>query len=352
MTSLSPNKIPLADVFVEGIGHIAADDPPPTPYPTTSQITWRQRLDHWQARWGYKRSLHRVTPGLYVLGRPNRSSPVLVTANYTLSFDAVRSALSERPSYVLVLDTKGVNVWCAAGKGTFGTDELVERIFATKLHQIVDHRELILPQLGATGIAAHLVKRRSGFRVIYVPVRAEDIPAFLSEGQATASMRRVTFDVRERLALIPVEITHTLLPMLGAALALWLLAGPYAALGVIAAVLAGTTLFPLLLPWLPFHDFSANGFLLGSLPALACAWGTWRSGAPGDWGLYLRVAGLLLGLPPVTAYLAMNFTGSTPITSPSWVRREMRRYIPIMAVSVGLGAIAIIVAAIHAWIGG
>ena len=62
-----------------------------------------------------------VDPGLYALGKPDDSSPVLVTANYKMSFDRLREALPERDAWILVLDTKGVNVWCAAGKGTFGT---------------------------------------------------------------------------------------------------------------------------------------------------------------------------------------------------------------------------------------
>jgi CO dehydrogenase/acetyl-CoA synthase gamma subunit (corrinoid Fe-S protein) len=70
-----------------------------------------------------------------------------------------------------VLDTQGINVWCAAGKGTFGTDELVHRIEATQLHDVVRHRVLILPQLGAPGVAAHDVKKRSGFTIEYGPVR-------------------------------------------------------------------------------------------------------------------------------------------------------------------------------------
>ena len=351
MNALSPGHGPLADLFVTGIGPSAKNAPPPVPFSTDSQITWRQRWDHWQARWGYRRGDHRVPPGLYALGEPDHSSPVLVTANYTLSFDAVRAALAGHSCYLLVLDTKGVNVWCAAGKGTFGTDELVERVFSTGLHQIVDHRDLILPQLGATGVSAQLVRRHSGFRVIFGPVRAADIPAFLPQRKATPGMRRVTFTLVERLVLIPVEIVNTMLPMILAALVLWLLAGPVAALGVVAAVLTGTALFPLLLPWMPFHDFSANGFLLGGIVALACVWGLWPGAMPLDWVLALRMVGLLLGLPPVTAYLAMNFTGATPITSPSWVRREMKRYIPLMAVSAILGMVGVLWSAIAGWLG-
>jgi CO dehydrogenase/acetyl-CoA synthase gamma subunit (corrinoid Fe-S protein) len=71
---------------------------------------------------------HHVNPGLYSIGAPDETAPVYVTANYTLSFDALRSALIEIDGYILVLDTLSVNVWCAAGKGTFGTEELVNRI--------------------------------------------------------------------------------------------------------------------------------------------------------------------------------------------------------------------------------
>lgn len=65
-----------------------------------------------------------IDPGLYALGNPDESSPVLVTANYKLTFDRLRQSLPKLDAWVLVLDTKGINVWCAAGKGTFGTGEV------------------------------------------------------------------------------------------------------------------------------------------------------------------------------------------------------------------------------------
>ena len=98
---------------------------------------------------------------------------------------AVRTALKGRNGYILVLDTRGVNVWCAAGKGTFGTEELVSRLESEGLERIVRHRTLIAPQLGATGVSAHRVKQRSGFRVIYGPVRAADLPSFLDSHPST-----------------------------------------------------------------------------------------------------------------------------------------------------------------------
>ena len=154
---------------------------------------------------------YKVDPGLYALGEPDDTAPVLVTANYKMSFDALRKDLPGRNAWILVLDTNGINVWCAAGKGTFGTSELVERIESSGLARVVSHRRVILPQLSAPGVAAHEVKKLSGFRVIYGPVRSSDLPAFIdAEFKATPEMRRKTFDTWERIVLIPVELVATL----------------------------------------------------------------------------------------------------------------------------------------------
>ena len=333
--------------------------------PTTGDVTLANRWDHFLARWGIDRGGHRVEPGLYALGNPTPDSPVFVTANYTLSFDALRSALAGEDGYILVLDTQGINVWCAAGKGTFGADELVHRIEATALHDVVRHRVLILPQLGAPGVAAHEVKKRSRFKVEYGPVRAVDLPAYLETRQAPADrqhpadeqhparMRQVDFPLLDRVVLIPVELVHVLWPTLLAAAVVFFVTGLEASLAVVAAVLAGTVLFPILLPWLPTRDFSAKGFILGGVVALPFAWLAFMQNPDAAW--WLRAGGamaLLLPLPLVTAFLALNFTGSTTFTSRTGVRREMSTYVPIMAWTFGIGVVLTIVLALIRVLGG
>jgi hypothetical protein len=274
---------------------------------------------------------HRVEPGLYRIGSPTPESPVFASANYTLSFDALRSALAGLDAYILVLDTRGINVWCAAGKGTFGTGELVYRIENTGLDGIVTRRKIILPQLGAPGVSAHEVQYRSGFKVEYGPVRARDLPEYIRTGKATPEMRRVEFPVRDRIVLSPIELVHISLPAIVVAAVLWFLAGPVAALAAISAVIAGTVLFPILLPFIPTKDFSTKGLLLGGIVAIPFA-AAFASGTtlPGWAALVAAVTPLLL-MPPVTAYLALNFTGSTTFTSRTGVRTEIFRYIPVMA---------------------
>lgn len=310
---------------------------------TTSTIILQNRWDHFLARWGYNRSGHRVTPGLYTLGNPEADSPVFVTANYTLSFDALRSALAGINSHILVLDTEGINVWCAAGKGTFGTDELVHRIENTGLHTVVSHRVLILPQLGAPGVSAHEVKKRSGFTVEYGPVRASDLPAYLTAHKATPEMRKVQFTLWDRLTLIPVELAHIFLPLLIAAVILFFAGSFFVSAAAVAAILAGVVVFPILLPWLPTHDFSTKGLILGGLVALPFAVLTFLHNSDAVlWQLFGKVVIPLLVLPPVTAFIALNFTGSTTFTSRSGVRREIFTYIPVMAVLFTAGIIVMI----------
>ncbi|WAI02287.1 mercury methylation corrinoid protein HgcA [Methanogenium organophilum] len=305
----------------------------------TSTITRENRLDHIRARVGINRMGHRVEPGLYRLGRPDVDSPVFASANYTLSFDALRSALAGVDCYILVLDTNGINVWCAAGKGTFGTDELVHRIESTGLAAIVRHRKIILPQLGAPGVSWPDVMRRTHFKVVYGPVRAVDLPEFLRTGTATPSMRRVEFPLRDRLVLTPVEFVHVALPALAAAVILYFLAGYGASLAAVAAVLAGTVLFPALLPFIPTHDFSTKGLILGGIVAVPFAASFATVPLLPFWANTAAALVALLLIPSVTAYLALNFTGCTTFASRSGVKKEIFRYVPVMAVMAGSGII-------------
>jgi hypothetical protein len=324
--------------------NLASIAPEPKILPVQARLTAANRWDHFLARVGVKRNEHRVEPGLYTLGKPTPDSPVFVSANYSLSFDALRSSLEGVDGYILVLDTKGVNVWCAAGKGTFGTDEIVKRVFETRLKEVVTHRKLILPQLGAPGVAAHEVKKRTGFWVEYGPVRAADLPEYLKTHKASPEMRKVEFTLRDRLVLIPVDLIRLIPYTLAAAIIMYFAGGWISSLAAIATVLAGTVLFPILLPWIPTHNFSTKGFLLGALIAIPFALSPFIRHP--DWSWYHRLGQaleFLLAMPPVTAFIALNFTGSTTFTSRSGVKREMFAYIPAMAWTFGTGILLAIV---------
>lgn len=319
-----------------------------------SILTWQ---DHWgtiKARFGVGRMDYAVDPGLYALGNPDSDSPVFVSANYKMSFDVLRSSLAGRNGWILALDTDGINVWCAAGKGTFGTDELVRRIEATGLKEVVSHRRLIVPQLAGPGVSAHQVKKRSGFTVHYGPIMAQDLPAYLESSlKAKPEMRRKTFPLKERAVLIPVELVEALKPTLLILPVLFLLGGLgghagfwsnarseglFAVLAFLSALFAGAVFTPVLLPYLPGKAFSTKGFFIGTLMAflvLSLRGFDWHAGRDA-----IEAVSWLLIIPAVAAYLAMNFTGCSTFTSLSGVRKEMRWALPLQIGIASCGILA------------
>ncbi len=312
-------------------------------------LEYRDVLGTLRARVNIGRNNYRIAPGLYCIGEPDESSPVLVTANYKLSFDALRKELFLLSAWIIVLDTRGINVWCAAGKGTFSTQEIVRQVKLTGIEKLVSKKELIVPQLGATGVSAKEVKKACGFKVIWGPVRAKDLKQFIYSGKmASPEMRQVTFTLKERLELIPVELSLAIKPLMWTLLAVFILSGIgpgffsltsafdrsiIAAVTLIASIVAGAFAAPVFLQWIPGSAFSIKGAITGMGAGLLAI-------------VYFRSAicrfeamALFFSAVAVSSYLSMNFTGTTPFTSPSGVEKEMRKSIPIQAVAVLLAAI-------------
>jgi acetyl-CoA decarbonylase/synthase complex subunit gamma len=317
----------------------------------STTLQFSDRLGAWKARWSIGRMRYRVEPGLYAVGNPNPESPVLVSANYKMSFDRLRSELSSLDAWILVLNTKGINVWCSAGKGTFSADEVVKRIQEVGLEKVVSHRRVILPQLSASGVRAHEVLRQGKFKVMYGPIRAADLPKYLkSDMTATPQMRQVRFQIRDRIILVPTEIMAFLKYALLGAVILFVLSGlnshgfsvprmvavgSWSALLLLATYLVAAALTPALLPWLPGRAFSLKGAWIGLLVSLIAVGITWSRHQVSN-NPFTAVSRFLI-LPAVASFVAMNFTGASTYTSLSGVKKEMRVAVPLQIVSVALG---------------
>lgn len=331
----------VADFIETGVGLVPRIE---------TALTSRDLAGTVRARLGVSRSNYRIAPGLYAAGHPDSEGPVLVTANYKLSFDTLRRELSAIDAWILVLDTRGVNVWCAAGKRTFSADEIIRQVKCSGLDRVVSHRELVLPQLAAPGVSAREVKKGCDFKVIWGPIRAGDLRAFLQKGCRTEpEMRRITFSIGERIILVPVELSLVLRPTLAILLGLLLLSGIgpdifsfsaawfrglHGAGAYLFGILAGAVIVPILLPWLPSRHFYIKGIFTGLV-----------AGVPmilllGGVGTRLETISLILLATAVSSYAAMNFTGATPFTSPSGVEKEMRQGIPLQVVAVAAAAVA------------
>jgi len=307
------------------------------------------------ARLGMRRDQYKIAPGLYAVGEPGPDSPVLVTANYKLTFDTLRRALASFDGWILVIDTRGINVWCAAGKALFSTHEVLHRIQQCRLSAVVQHKKIILPQLAATGVSAVSVKKKSGFEVLWGPIQARDIQQFVADGCiAGQPMRRVTFTLPERVVLVPVELSHLPKPTAWVLLAVFILSGIGTGLfsfsaawgrglialtAYVAGVLGGAVAAPILLPWIPGRAFALKGTLTGIAAGLAVTVAVSNSLS------WLEAAALIFFTTAISSYLAMNFTGSTPYTSPSGVEKEMRRAIPLQAAVALIAVVAWVAAA-------
>jgi NAD-dependent dihydropyrimidine dehydrogenase PreA subunit len=269
--------------------------------------------------------------GLYRIGNPNGESPVFLTCNFDLTVRRVRHALRGLDCYLLVAPTRGINVWCASAGGYMTANEVVSVLKTSGISELVNHRRLVLPQLAATGVERKAVEERTGWRVVFGPVRAKDIPAYLANHhRKTPEMRKVRFDLPERLEMaamwaFPISIVP-LVPML-----IW---WRWLALPFLAAVWGIALLTFGALPWLPGRPTGTEGarvtgsrgrrwgrylivfdprlrasvtvlpLFLAALAAYVWLVRGWDWTSLGGWGL----AGLAISL-----LISLDLNGSTPL---------------------------------------
>jgi ferredoxin len=175
--------------------------------------------------------------GLVEIGRPDREAPVLVTCSYRLTVERLRWALRGVDAYLLVANSRGINVWCAATGGLLTNHDVLSAIKTSGIEALVDHRQVILPQLAATGVEGRALEEKSGWNVVWGPVYAEDVPTLLeSHLEKSTEMRQVRFSWTQRLEMaaawaFPVSLVSILIlaaiwrqALLPAALVVWGLA--------------------------------------------------------------------------------------------------------------------------------
>lgn len=140
--------------------------------------------------------------GIYEIGKPDRTSPVLLTCNFLLTVERVKRALSGMDAWLLAANSRGINVWCAATGGLMTDHDVISVLKTSGIGDKVDHRTVILPQLAATGIEGGVIAKKAGWKTVWGPVDAADIPAFLENGmKASPAMRAVAFPWRQRFEM-------------------------------------------------------------------------------------------------------------------------------------------------------
>lgn len=259
--------------------------------------------------------------GLYKIGHPNADSPVLLTCNFHLTVERVKRALQGLDCWLLVANSRGINVWCAATGGLFTNHDVISALKTSGIEERVNHREVILPQLAATGVEGKAIRQKTHWKVIWGPVEAADIPAFLAnKREKTPAMRQVTFPWWRRFEM---AVAWAFPISLVAAPIAWLVWRPTVApvvLLVWGLALLIFLAFPLYEPWLNsggrrigfvFFDFGRGGFqlIVWALLLLGLLGYGWYTGHL-SWSYGLRWGFLSL---LVVLVLSMDLMGSTPL---------------------------------------
>lgn len=325
----------------------------------STRLTKKDILGGALIRLNINRNNYAIEPGLYAIGNPDKNSPVIVSANYKFTFDKLRVELVNLNLWILIIDTKGINVWCAAGKGTFSAQAILKSMRETKLDTVVKNKTLILPQLAAPGVSAHTIIKYTGFKVIYGPVEAVDIKEFLkNKYETTPNMRKVKFTILDRAVLTPVEaiqkvkyfpivvilfllinlISNNNLSFLEIFNLSMINSIPY-----LIAILLGTVIIPIFLPIIPFNSFALKGAMVGLIWSIITIY--FSSTFLYTHSLIMMIANTLL-LTSITTYLGLNFTGSTTYTGFSGVLKETIWTMPIVIIASVIGVILMVVSSL------
>ncbi|WP_455284156.1 HgcAB-like fusion protein [[Eubacterium] cellulosolvens] len=271
-------------------------------------------------------TLLRVVPvptrtGLIIVGDPDRNSPVLLTCNYSLTVERVRKTLEGLDAYLLVANSRGFNVWCGATGDHFTNHDVISVLKTSGIEELVDHRDVIMPQLAATGIEANIVRKKTGWNTRWGPVYAKDIPAFIeNKFRKTPQMREVDFPWAQRIEMAVAWAFPISLILALAVIPFWRETLFPLILMVSASSFLMFTCFPLYSRWLGsggkrvgfvFFDFGRGGFQLLLWGLLVLSVGAWSVLAGVfAWALVLRWA--IVSFVAVLM-LSIDLMGSTPV---------------------------------------
>lgn len=126
-----------------------------------------------------------VKQGVYEIGAPNESSPVMVTSNFSLTYFIVSGEIegSRVPSWLLVMDTEGLSVMTAWAAGKFVPERIAPFIKGSGIEDKVKHRQLIIPGYIAQ-TSGELEEELEGWKVEVGPREAADLTGYLKAWSA------------------------------------------------------------------------------------------------------------------------------------------------------------------------
>jgi len=140
--------------------------------------------------------------GYQRIGNPDEDSPVMLTGNFHLTILRLKKATRGLNYHLLVANSKGINVWCAATGGHLNNHSVISVIMTSGIADKVKHNKIILPQLAAPGVESKVIQKKTGWKVLWGPVDAKNIPDFVNLNfEKTSAMKKVEFRFIQRVEM-------------------------------------------------------------------------------------------------------------------------------------------------------
>ncbi len=276
--------------------------------------------------------------GLYAVGRPDADSPMLVTGNFDLTVRRLVKAIDGKVDvWLLVADSAGINVWCAAGGGYFTAEKVIAAVKSSHLNEVVNHHALILPQLCANGVDGWRIRKETGWGVHWGPPRAADVPAYLAgKRKKSGEMRWVKFPLKDRLEMVTVTLGAYGLLILLPVFIFW-----RSLFWPITFSLFGLSYFyAITLPWLPGRDglYKSIPLTIITLAGFFVYIAIWNPmPAP-------QLFHWLIGLTALSVFTSSEFQGMSPL-----MRGEQANWGIEAIIGAALGAIYWLVPLVIGW---
>ena len=253
--------------------------------------------------------------GLLRVGAPDRDSPVLLSGNYAFTVKRLLRKLAGVDCYLLVANSRGCNVCCAAGMNEFSAFDVIDAINVSGLNDVVSHRRIIAPPYAAPGVDLRAVQRETGFHIHWGPTHLNDLPRYIRNGfRRTREMVNVQFGFQDRLELAAATALAYAMTI-GLGLFFW----PVLVAKVIGLIFLVYLFSFCLYPLFPEERHWRRAALqAGILLGAQTAYGLWRGWHTSDFAVWAAV------LLAVELLMALDACGSTPLhktTVGHWLRQ-------------------------------
>jgi 2-polyprenyl-3-methyl-5-hydroxy-6-metoxy-1,4-benzoquinol methylase len=280
----------------------------------------------------------KVRTGLYAVGHPDADSPVLVTGNFDLTVRRLVQAIDGKVNvWLLVADSAGINVWCAAGGGYFTAEKVIAAVKSSHLSEVVNHHALILPQLCANGVDGWRIRRETGWGVHWGPVRAADVPTYLAgKRKKPDEMRWVKFPLKDRLEMVTVTMGFYGLLILLPVLIFWRpMFWP-----ITFSLLGLSYFYAVVHPWLPGRDGLHKSIPLAIISVAGLfAYSALLNPLPAQ-----QLFHWMVGLTGLSVFSAAELQGMSPL-----MRGEQANWGWEAVIGLALGAIYLLVPLAIGW---